>query len=491
MRADVCLVLEGSYPYVTGGVSSWVHQLITGLPEVRFALLTLVPGGDAPLVDRYPVPPNVVARQDVALFDEPPAAGREPSRALMRAVESLHGTPVASRCPIMTTVTTLLDAPRQLAAGLLEARASWDLLKALYARRDRHVSFIDYFWTWRATHGPVLRLLDAPLPDAPVYHALSTGYAGFVASVAKTRRGVGLALTEHGLYTHERAIDIFQSSGLFNPSEPGAAPQERFFKTWWRDMFAFLGRLTYESCDVIVTLHEPNRRMQVAAGAPDDRLVVVPNGIDPARYVSQRAPRDWSDRPFRVGLIGRVVPIKDIKTFLRSVQIAAAEVPLEAYVLGPTDEDPAYHAECLALTRALGLEDTVRFLGKVDVLAWLPKLDLNVLTSVSESQPLVILEAAAAGVPSVATDVGACRELLGGRPGEDAALGPSGLVTPVVSPEATARAIVELARDPRRHQAMAEAGIARVERFYRQSAVLDYYRGLYARLAEKAPAGVR
>ncbi|MFN3430865.1 MAG: DUF3492 domain-containing protein, partial [Candidatus Sericytochromatia bacterium] len=45
MQADVCLVLEGSYPYVTGGVSSWVHQLIAGLPEVRFALLTLVPDG--------------------------------------------------------------------------------------------------------------------------------------------------------------------------------------------------------------------------------------------------------------------------------------------------------------------------------------------------------------------------------------------------------------------------------------------------------------
>jgi glycosyltransferase involved in cell wall biosynthesis len=294
---------------------------------------------------------------------------------------------------------------------------------------------------------------------------------------------VGLALTEHGLYTHERAIDIFQSSGLFNPSEPGAAPQERFFKTWWRDMFAFLGRLTYESCDVIVTLHEPNRRMQVAAGAPDDRLVVVPNGIDPARYVSQRAPRDWSDRPFRVGLIGRVVPIKDIKTFLRSVQIAAAEVPLEAYVLGPTDEDPAYHAECLALTRALGLEDTVRFLGKVDVLAWLPKLDLNVLTSVSESQPLVLLEGWAAGVPAVATDVGACREMVEGRAGEDAMLGASGIVTPVATPESTAAAMVKLARDPERHAGMARAGYERVSRYYRQEQVFEAYRGLYRDLA--------
>ena len=36
--ADVCLLLEGTYPYVQGGVSSWVHQIVTELPEVTFAL---------------------------------------------------------------------------------------------------------------------------------------------------------------------------------------------------------------------------------------------------------------------------------------------------------------------------------------------------------------------------------------------------------------------------------------------------------------------
>ncbi|MFN3432089.1 MAG: GT4 family glycosyltransferase PelF, partial [Candidatus Sericytochromatia bacterium] len=144
------------------------------------------------------------------------------------------------------------------------------------------------------------------------------------------------------------------------------------------------------------------------------------------------------------------------------------------------------HAACLELVAQLKLESVVTFTGKVNVKEWLARLDLNVLTSVSESQPLVILEAAAAGVPSVASDVGACRELLEGRTSEDAALGPSGLITPVVSPDATAEAIVALARDPDRHAAMAAAGIERVTRFYHQDAVLRYYRRLYAHLA--APA---
>ena len=38
---DVCLILEGTYPYVAGGVSSWVHSLITQMSELRFAVMHL------------------------------------------------------------------------------------------------------------------------------------------------------------------------------------------------------------------------------------------------------------------------------------------------------------------------------------------------------------------------------------------------------------------------------------------------------------------
>ena len=39
----VCLILEGSYPFITGGVSAWVQDIIGGLPEIEFALFTLSP----------------------------------------------------------------------------------------------------------------------------------------------------------------------------------------------------------------------------------------------------------------------------------------------------------------------------------------------------------------------------------------------------------------------------------------------------------------
>jgi glycosyltransferase involved in cell wall biosynthesis len=489
---DVCLVLEGTYPYVLGGVASWVHQLVAGLPEVRFGLLCLVADEQAPRQDRYRVPANVVWRQDVPIFG--PAGARvrpkEPGPALMQAVADFHDRPTsASRCPVFGRIEALLRGKADLAAGILASKAAWDFLVRLYRERRRDVPLQDYFWTWRAIHAPLMRMMAVELPDARVFHSTSTGYGGLLTAIAKLRLGAGTAITEHGLFTREREMEIYMADWIYRAPEGRAnVEHERFFKGWWRSKFNAMGDLAYRHADRVVTLHEANRKIQVAQGAPADRLEIVPNGIYPDAYAALRRPRDWSGRPFRVGFIGRVVPIKDVKTFLRALQLAGREIPLEAFVLGPFDEAPEYYESCRALAQALGLAGRIHFPGKVDVKAWLPDLDTVVLTSISESQPLVILEAAAAGIPCISTDVGSCRELLEGRTPEDRALGRSGFLTPAVSPEATARAIVDLARDPAAYAAMSAAGIARVERYYRQDDVYDYYRRLYLDLGSAAAA---
>src|SRR3546814_17921359 len=76
---------------------------------------------------------------------------------------------------------------------------------------------------------------------------------------------------------------------------------------------------------------------------------------------------------------------------------------------------PDYAADCEALVAELGIGNAVQFAGRVDVAQWLPRIDLIVLTSLSEAQPLVILDGGACGVPVVAPDVGSCREMIEGR----------------------------------------------------------------------------
>ena len=110
----------------------------------------------------------------------------------------------------------------------------------------------------------------------------------------------------------------------------------------------------------------------------------------------------------------RVAPIKDVKTMIQAFAFAKEKVPnLKLWIMGPTDEDKKYAQECFDLVKALNVSD-VEFTGRINVRDYLGKMDFTLLTSISEGQPLTILESFAAHKPVVATDVGNCRELLFG-----------------------------------------------------------------------------
>ncbi len=127
----------------------------------------------------------------------------------------------------------------------------------------------------------------------------------------------------------------------------------------------------------------------------------------------------------------------------------------------------------------MGLESKVLFLGPRNVREILSGLDVCLLTSISEGLPLIILEAYAAGVPCVATDVGACRELIFGRTLEDKAIGRAGLLTKICSPLDTADAVLRVIASADNLLTMGAAGRTRAERHYRQIEIMGKYRTLY------------
>lgn len=475
----VCLIAEGSYPYVTGGVGKWTHDLIASLPEVDFTVVALWPSPGSAGEPRYPKLANVREIRHIYLLGKSYAERPLPRDAYARLEEFHHAIKSGEPEPL----GRMLEG---LSCGrFLKDRGAWELLCKLYrAYAPEGTSFPDYFWTWRATHLPLFSAIDASLPAADVLHTISTGYAGLVAAAERARRRVPLVTTEHGLYTRERAMEIWDAEWIPGEEQAHARRAGNPFKEWWNRMFQAMELLTYAHSDCLITLFEENRRYQVSHGAPAERTRVIPNGVDPAAFDRVRARRRPSDR-LRVGLVGRVVPIKDIKTFINACGLALEALGRDAVefsIIGPSDEDEAYAAQCREMVGLLGHADAIRFTGKVDTREWYERLDVVVLTSLSEGQPLTVLEAMACEIPVVATDVGACRELLEGRTEEDRALGAAGVVTPLTDPAATAEAVLELARDPRRRQAMGQAGRRRVERFYRldqvRSAYLDLYRSL-------------
>ena len=163
--------------------------------------------------------------------------------------------------------------------------------------------------------------------------------------------------------------------------------------------------------------------------------------------------------------------------------LARGSLPeLEGWVIGPFDEDQDYYAECLQLVEAMGQSEHIRFLGMQNVAEMLPKLGVTVLTSISEAQPLVLLECMSGGVPFVATDVGSCREIAIGLTPQDQDLGVAGEVVPIASPVKTAEAIVRLLGDQERWQRYQAAGLERVRQIYDEQLMYQRYHELYREL---------
>jgi glycosyltransferase involved in cell wall biosynthesis len=214
------------------------------------------------------------------------------------------------------------------------------------------------------------------------------------------------------------------------------------------------------------------------AGAPAEKVITVPNGVDgnalspitPGERGKLRRTLGLNDGDLVVGTVARLAKEKDFETFLRAIEIARRRLPLRVIIAG---EGPLRaHLESFAADR--GLADVVQFLGgRKDVVALIQCYDVFLLTSIIEGMPNVVMESQLLGVPVVATKAGGTVDLI--RDGE------TGLLAPVGDHEQLASGIVRLftetglrdrislrARDQIRNNYTVEQFVARTEDVYRR-----------------------
>ncbi len=459
------MILEGCYPYINGGVSTWMHQYITEMPEHEFVLWVI--GAKAQDKDKfvYTLPPNVVEVHQVFLDDA--LRVKDPgvfSHHFSEREKEALGKLVSSDSPDWDLLFNMYQIDKVNPMSYLKSEAFLSILTETCQREYPYIAFSDAFHSVRSRLLPVLYLMTTDIPNADCYHAISTGYGGLLASLGAYINKKPLLLTEHGIYTREREEEIIRAKWV-----------ARAFKKHWIDFFYMLSDLIYARAFRVTSLFTNAMRTQIDMGCEASKCRVIENGISYERFCNIPLKKD--DGFVDIGAVVRLAPIKDIKTMIYAFfELSSRKSNVRLHIMGGVD-DEEYANECYSLVEQLNLKDKIIFTGRVNVVEYFEKLDFTLLTSISEGQPLSVLESFAARRPCVTTDVGCCSELICGKPTDN--LGRAGFFAPPMQREKLADAMEMLCDSRELVLKMGEIGQKRTYEYFRYNIMLTKYRDLY------------
>jgi glycosyltransferase involved in cell wall biosynthesis len=208
---------------------------------------------------------------------------------------------------------------------------------------------------------------------------------------------------------------------------------------------------------------------------PDDRITVIHNGVDLDYFHPAPVPLP-PDRQV-VLCIARFVPEKDHETLMTAFSLVAARHPeAELWLVG---DGPGRQAIRGLATRRLPPRQLRLLPGQPDVTTLLQQSSLLVLSSTHEGLPNVVLEAMAAGLPVVATDVGGLSEVV--QQGE------TGWLVAPKDVSALADAISHLLAHDNVRAAFGQAGRKRAEQKFSLASMVQQHEDMFLRLLHRSP----
>jgi len=516
---DVAIVAESTYPYLRGGVSAVVHDIVTGNPDLNFGIIHIAWDSASPSTDLYGMPSNV-------RWVKPVHLSMQEHRA-----EFMSARPAdlrMSRTQRLMLAERLFDAFESVTAGDMDpfwelydeglnpktrSYPLWALLgtKELMVTAGRRLrplglSLTDSFWLLREFFSLGYAIASAEFPKARVYHAHTTGYASLIGAAAARQHDTRFLLTEHNLYVRDTVNTLLRRNMALPITGDDwrtfdVTPVERAWMAWWIEM----GRLCYPSAAAITYLYPDAIQEAAALGALPEKSTIIPNGMpieefDAAYEQRMRAVDEieasGSTRMWRLAYIARIVPIKGLVHAIRAIHLLVTRgvTNLHLDVMGHANETPDYYESCRALVAELELDDYITFHGSVNVRERLADIDVLVLPSYNEGQPIVVLEAMSAGIPTIGTTVGGMEQLVTDplitEDGQilDAA---GALVVPATrNPEmdcAIADELQTLMADGAGYRRYAVNARVRVESFFRLERVANLYNTLYRDLGAGRP----
>lgn len=186
----VCLICEGSYPYVPGGVSRWVQMLCSQFQDVEFVVWAIATTREEMPAYKCRIPENVREIHTIYLGDVTFKKTGRKVRLTRMEKETLKGLLVGSVDTInWTGVLELARQHRKHLCDLLMSESFFDICEEEYRRQKSRKVFLHFLWNFRGVYFPLMYILSQEIPKADIYHAVSAGYAGILGSCASYIEG--------------------------------------------------------------------------------------------------------------------------------------------------------------------------------------------------------------------------------------------------------------------------------------------------------------
>lgn len=296
-------------------------------------------------------------------------------------------------------------------------------------------------------------------------------------------RRVSRAVSPNVVHTHGSRLDVLDATMARFMGFPTVTTVHGASRLGGRTVvYEWLQNRFYRRFQAVVAVSEALRAelIQKLDVAPE-RVHFIPNAWPgdiefAARSVARRHLAMTHEAVPAIGWVGRLIPVKGADIFLSALSLIR-DLRWHAVIIGDGPE----RATLSELAESLGVADRVHFAGTVIHAAQFNRaFDLYVLSSRSEGTPIALLEAMAAGVPAIATDVGGVPALLGGE---------AGILVPPNSAVALATAIRRALSDPEEMANYARSAEERIRDEYAPDRFLDRYDEVY-RLLIRRPSGM-
>ncbi len=241
----------------------------------------------------------------------------------------------------------------------------------------------------------------------------------------------------------------------------------------------WLYRLGTLAVDASIPVSVPLQRWAVESlGFAEDRAVYIPNFVDDP-VPPETLPELPGEPGFRLVCVGRLAPQKDQVNFVEALaKVREREPRAHGLLVGDLDVDVEFAQRVRDAVAAHGLESHCHLLGpRTDVTDVLHACDVGVLSSSSEGLPLTLIEYGLCRLPSVATRVGQCADVL-----ED---GEAGILVPPHDPDALAEGMLRLLASPEERARLAERAHRYADEHHTARAAIREVTRLYDRVLER------